>query len=68
MMTALFVVIFLDQFKARGQKLPGLIGLLASFLSLLVFGGENFILPAMALMLAVLTCLKKPLEKGEAIT
>lgn len=64
-MTALFVVIFLDQFKLKEQKLPGIIGLSASFLSLLVFGGENFILPAMALMLAVLTCLKKPLSKGE---
>ena len=61
-MTALFVVIFIDQWRAQKQHLPAVIGLAVSFLSLLVFGTERFILPAMALMLAVLTLLRRPLS------
>lgn len=61
-MTALFVVIFIDQWRAQKQHLPAVIGLAVSFLSLLVFGAEQFILPAMALMLAVLTLLRRPLS------
>lgn len=61
-MTALFVVIFIDQWRAQKQHLPAVIGLAVSFLSLLVFGAERFILPAMALMLAVLTLLRRPLS------
>lgn len=61
-MTALFVVIFIDQWRAQKRHLPAVIGLAVSFLSLLVFGAERFILPAMALMLAVLTLLRRPLS------
>lgn len=60
-MTALFVVIFIDQWKAQKRHLPAIIGVAVSFLSLLVFGAEQFILPAMLTMLAVLILLRKPL-------
>ncbi len=66
-MTALFVVIFIDQWRAQKRHLPAMIGLAVSLFSLLVFGAEQFILPAMALMLAVLTLLRRPLsERKEA--
>ena len=64
-MTALFVVIFLDQWRAAKNHLPAVIGVAASFVCLLLFGVDNFILPAMALILTVLTLLKKPLSKEE---
>lgn len=65
-MTALFVVIYIDQWRAQKRHLPAVIGLAVSVLSLLIFGADQFILPAMALMLAVLTVLRRPLSgKGD---
>lgn len=61
-MTALFVVIYIDQWRAQKRHLPAVIGLAVSVLSLLIFGADQFILPAMALMLAVLTVLRRPLS------
>lgn len=54
-MTALFVVIFLDQWKQQKNHGPALVGLGASALCLLVFGPDSFLLPAMALILAGIT-------------
>lgn len=65
MMTALFVVIFLEQWLTSKQHLSALIGVGASVLCLLVFGADSFILPAMLLILALLLILRKPLERGE---
>ena len=49
-MTALFVVMFLDQWdKARDHR-PALVGVGCSLLCLLVFGSSSFIVPAMALI------------------
>lgn len=64
-MTALFVVIFLDQWKTKKGRVPAAVGVMVSVAALAVFGAGNFILPAMALMLAVLTLLRKPLTRGE---
>lgn len=64
-MTALFVVIFLEQWLSHRKHLPGLIGIAASAVCLLVFGADYFILPAMALMLALLTILRPSLQKPE---
>ena len=54
-MTALFVVIFLDQWKQQKNHGPALVGLGASALCLLAFGPDGFLLPAMALILAGIT-------------
>lgn len=62
-MTALFVVIFLEQWKSQKHHAPALIGLGASAFCLLIFGPDQFIIPAMALILALFTILRKPLEK-----
>ncbi len=52
-MTALFVVIFIDQWKSAKNHLPALIGMVCSFVSLFIFGAANFMLPAMA---AIVVC------------
>ena len=67
-MTAMFVVIFLEQWLKDKNHFPSLIGLGLSVLSLAVFGSSNFMLPAMFAILAALTILRKPFEKkgGEA--
>jgi 4-azaleucine resistance transporter AzlC len=64
-LVALFVVIFLDQWLKTKRRAPALIGLLASVACLVVFGSQQFILPAMALILIVLTALRKPLSRTE---
>lgn len=61
-MTALFVVIFLEQWKSQKQHAPALIGIGASTLCLLAFGPGNFIIPSMILIIAVFTVFRKPLE------
>lgn len=51
-MTALFVVMFLNQWEEKGaDHKAALTGVGASLLCLLVFGGQNFILPTMALII-----------------
>lgn len=67
-MTAMFVVIFLEQWLKDKNHFPALIGLGLSVLSLAVFGSSNFMLPAMFAILTALTILRKPFEKkgGEA--
>lgn len=62
-MTAMFVVIFLEQWVKDKNHFPALIGLGLSVLSLAVFGSSNFMLPAMFAILAALTILRKPFEK-----
>jgi 4-azaleucine resistance transporter AzlC len=62
-MTAFFVVIFIKQWGARKNRLPALCGLGAAALSLLVCGAENFIIPAMILIIACLSLLRKRLAK-----
>lgn len=58
-MTALFVVIFVEQWKGAKSHLPAIAGLVCGVLSLLVFGADHFILPAMILGIAVLLGSKK---------
>ena len=62
--TAMFVVIFLEQWLKEKDHTSALAGLGISLLCLAAFGAENFILPAMAGILLALSFLRKPLEKG----
>lgn len=50
-MTALFVVLFVNQWLEAKDHLPALAGLGCSLLCLLIFGSGDFMLPAMALIL-----------------
>ncbi|MEH6868681.1 AzlC family ABC transporter permease, partial [Priestia megaterium] len=54
-MTALFVVIFIEQWMKEKKHHSALVGLGLSALSLIIFGGEHFIIPAMLMILTVLT-------------
>ena len=53
-LTALFVVLFLEQWKKKENRLPGLIGLGCTLVCLAVFGADNLVIPAMILVTAVL--------------
>ena len=51
-LTALFVVIFEEQWESQRDHRPALIGVAASVICLEIFGADSFIIPAMALILA----------------
>ena len=53
-LTALFVVLFLEQWKKPENRPFGLVGLGCAGASLAVFGAEKLVIPAMAFILAVL--------------
>ena len=63
-MTAMFVVIFLDQWLKEERHTSALVGLGLSLLCLLAFGPGDFIIPAMLAILAALTGLRGRLEEG----
>ena len=65
-MTAMFVVIFLEQWLKEERHTSSLLGLGLSALCLFVFGPDKFMIPAMAAILGVLILLRKPMEKGGA--
>ena len=63
-MTAMFVVIFLENWLKEKRHLPALIGMVASVASLMIFGADSFLIPAMVGILLLLTLCRRPLEKG----
>ena len=65
-MTAMFVVIFLEQWLKEENHLSALLGLGLSTVCLVAFGPDNFMIPSMAAILGVLL-LKTPMEKGGAV-
>lgn len=62
-MTALFVVLFLEQWLAFKSHLPALTGLFVSALFLLLLGPDNFILPALIVTVTVLMACRSLVEK-----
>ena len=46
-MTALFVVIFVEQWEKTKQHIPALLGLSISLICLLIFGPDQFLIPSM---------------------
>lgn len=63
-MTALFVVIFVEQWEKTKQHFPALCGVLLSLLSLFIFGADDFLIPAMIGITIALLIGKKWVEKG----
>ena len=66
-MTALFVVIFTEQLLQADDYVPAVTGVAASLLSLLLFGPDRFLIPAMLAITAVLSAYSlKSTKKGGA--
>lgn len=66
-MTAIFVVIFLEQWLKDKNHTSAILGLSLSTICLIAFGSDNFMIPAMIAILTALTLIRKPLEKdGDA--
>ena len=58
-LTAMFVVIFMEQFFKEKNHANAVIGFGASTACLIIFGAENFILPSMAAILILLTAARR---------
>lgn len=65
-MTALFLVIALGQWEEKKNRPSALLGLGAALLSLLLFGPDRFLIPALALMILALLGFRSKLDGEEA--
>ena len=58
-MTALFIASFTEQWLTTKDHVPALLGLLCTLLCLVLFGRDNFLIPAMLFITLALTLLRK---------
>ncbi len=65
-LTALFVTVFVEQWKSTHDHIPAIIGVLSSVICLALFGVGDFLIPAMILITVSLSVLK--FARGEADT
>ena len=66
-MTALFIVIAVDQWKAYPKHLPALLGGVATVGCLLLFGADNMLVPALAVIVLVLVLARPRLEDWKGV-
>lgn len=62
-MTALFAVLVVEQWKSHSKHFPAILGFVVSFLSILIFGTENFIIPTLIIICVILLLFKNQLEE-----
>ena len=65
-MTALFLVVFVDQWKSVKDHTGAIVGVGTSVICLLIFGAENFLIPTMIAITVILTVLRKKLSIQES--
>jgi len=65
-LTALFVVIFVSQWKDKKRHEPALTGIICTVFCLIIFGQNNFVIPSMIAIISVLTLMRKKIE-GETV-
>ncbi len=66
-MTALFSVLVVEQWKAHKNHIPALLGFIIPILSLIILGSEHFLIPALLAVSVVLICLRPVFEKEERL-
>lgn len=64
-MTALFVVIFIEQWLDKKEHISAIIGVVTTLVCLFIFGAEYFIIPSMILISAELIVFRKVIERKE---
>ena len=65
-MTALFIVIMVEQWLTSKEHLPVILGVSTTIVCLVIFGADLFIIPAMVLIAFELVIFRKKLYKTEA--
>lgn len=66
-MTALFVVIFVEQWMEKKNRIPELIGVAVAIVALTIFDASSFVLPAMLAIVALLFVGRKKLDKEDEL-
>ena len=66
-MTSMFVVIFVEQWMKDKSHVSAILGIVLSVISLLLFGPDHFVIPAMILMLLALIALRPRLHTEEPV-
>lgn len=66
-MTAMFVVIFMDQWLKEDNHISSLIGLGVSLIFLLIFGADAFMIPTMIAIVTLLTVLRRRLDVPDPV-
>lgn len=61
-LTALFTVLFIDQWQQTKNHTPALVGVIASAICLLIFGPGQFMIPALVLIAIILSIFKERIE------
>lgn len=61
-LTALFIVILIEQMSGADNRLPALLAFVSSIVCLVIFGPSNFILPSLLITVALLTILRSRIE------
>lgn len=65
-LTALFITIVVDQWRSEKKHFGAIIGFLASFFCLVIFGKDNFLIPSMLVIVAtMLVKIKMEAKNGE---
>ena len=62
-MTALFLVVMVEQWRSTRDHTPALVGLGVPLVCLLIFGSSNFLIPSMIGITVALTLLRGTMEK-----
>ncbi len=63
-MTALFITVFIDQWRNTKQHSPAITGVCIATICLLLFGPTYFLIPTLPVITICLSLLRKNLEKG----
>lgn len=66
-MTALFVVIFVEQWLEKKNRIPASIGVISAIIGLQLFGSSKFVLPSMLLIVMILFSCRKYLDKKSEV-
>lgn len=67
-MTAMFVVIFMEQWMKEKNHTTAFIGLISTILCRVLFGVDNFMIPTMLCILVCLTAFKDSIERKEELS
>ncbi len=64
-MTALFAVLVVEQWKAHSKHFPAFLGFGVAVLCLIILGADNFLIPTLVIVSAVLLCARSVLDIKE---
>ncbi len=67
-MTAMFVVILLEQLLKEEKHYTAIIGVLCTLICRILFGADNFMIPTMIAIVGCLTIFQNPIKKAGALS